>query len=41
MAYSDEDLDEAVRAGILRQKDVDGFRGFIASRHHSPAKSED
>ena len=41
MAYSDEDLDEAVRAGILRQKDVDGFRGFVASRHHGPANSEE
>lgn len=41
MAYSDDDLARAVQAGILRQKDVDGFRDFIASRHHGRASSEE
>lgn len=41
MSYSDDDLDQAIHAGILSQKDVDGFRQFISNRHHAQVSSEE
>ena len=41
MSYSDDDLDQAVQAGVLKQKDVNGFRDFINNRHHGQGSSEE
>lgn len=41
MSYSDDDLNQAVEAGVLSKKDAEGFRHFITSRRGETASSEE
>jgi len=39
--YTNEDLNNAVKEGILKQKDVENFRIYISKSHHSPSVDEE
>ena len=41
MSYSDQDLEDARDAGIISQKQIDGFRHFIQTRAHATATGEE
>ncbi len=41
MSYTDQDLDDAVAAGVLPRKHADGFRHFIETSQRSPASAEE
>ena len=41
MAYTEEDLTAAEKAGILKPAQVESFRRFVAERHHGPAIDEE
>ncbi|MGC6517699.1 MAG: hypothetical protein ACON49_06695 [Candidatus Puniceispirillaceae bacterium] len=41
MSYSDDDLNQAVKAGVLTTKDVNAFRDFISIRQNTKISSEE